>query len=582
MPGFIEFDPRKGNPAKIDYSLPLPGQITGKRIVQLDLALDRATDFLPTAINVGQSYAEAAGITKNGGNVTVDPEKAKNFLRAKLLEMGHNSVLVEESLSVLPQLLRGDTESESVKNVFRKRNLGATTDELGREVIDPGDFIVPPKPFPRPPVGPDIGLPIDYVEKFANKAINGEVPVPTTDPAGNGTTDEPPANETAEPNLFLIEVYGISSFLGDYGIGKTVRTFTLLPGESTTIKLKTWQSTKESIKESSSIIDSHEQSAKERFSKKVQDETTDKQTSEKSKKWAVEAKAKASWGWGSASVKANAEGEYHSGREQFAKAATESVGEHSKEASSKRELSITSSVETETELGEETTVERVINNVNMRRVLNFVFRELNQKYITKLHLLDIHIAYTNGFENTWREVPISGLRTLLSEVLIPAKIDETAQQILKVAGTVFDEAYEPVRVLEKISYDPVSDVVQKADASIDAAGQYAPPTDTTYYRFKRGPLKQDGMENQVNGVLLSNQEIVMRTDSVIAEALLGESDALDNYSMEIQEAAAKKETIANERALLLHDTLLEIADPEKRAELAAALFSEPKTTENQS
>ncbi len=578
MPSSIDFSGRVGEAAKINYSVPLPGQHTGKRIMQLDLGLE-ATDFLESARAVGQTYAKAAGITKSSsGTIEVDPKIATSFLRRRLLKMGHDSRSVEGALAILPDLLTSG--SRGVRRRSRINRPGDGTD--ADAALPSGEIVI---------VDPVLGDPVDYVLTFAENAIAGVVMVPTIDAAGAGIIEEVPEESEgtieSEPNpqLFLIEVYGISSFLGDYGMGRTVRTFTLLPGESTTIRLKTWQSTKKSIETSSSIIDSHEQSAQDRFASKIQKETTDKQTESKAKKWKVEAEAKASWGWGSAGIKASEEGEFHSGREQFARSASESVGEHAREASSKRELSVTSSTEAQVEEGEETSVERVINNVNMRRVLNFVFRELNQTYITKLHLKGIYVGFTNEREDAWRQVPISGLRGLLAEVLVPDKIDETAQRILKVAGTVFSTNHIPVRVLEKVTYNPIDDTSSIDPVTLDAHGEYAPPTATEtatqYYRFKQGPLAQEGDTHPVDGVLLSEQTIVMRTDSVIVEALLGQADALDNYSMEIQEAAARKETLANRREELLLSTLEAITDPEARAKAAAALYNVSHNSEDE-
>ena len=563
MPSSIDFDAQSGVSAKINYSIPLPGQIAGKRMIQLDLDLN-PEDFHESVLTSGQTYAAAAGITKSSSGISVDDKTATKFLRKQLLKMGHDSQSVERALAALPDMLAGSSSAASRR--FRDASSGTELDPGSRLPAD--DTVI---------VDPVLGDPRELVKRFADNAIAGVVVVPTVDAAGSGIIEEvPEESEDSEPNpqLFLIEVYGISSFLGDYGMGRTVRTFTLLPGESTTIRLKTWQSTKESIKQSSSIIDSHEQSAQDRFTNKVQKETTDKQTEAKSEKWALEAEAKASWGWGSASVKGSAEGEYHSGREQFARSASEAVAEHAQEASSKRELSVTSSSETETEIGEETSIERIINNVNMRRVLNFVFRELNQTYITKLHLKGIYVGFTNERKDTWRQVPVSGLHGLLEEVLAPdqAKIDEIAQRILKVAGTVFNASDIPVRVLETVTYNPMDDTILIDPVTLDVNGQYPPPTETQYYRFKQGPLAQEEDSSPVDGVLLSEQTIVMRTDSVIVEALLGQADALDNYSMEIQEAAARKETIANERDELLIATLQAITDPEARANAAAALF----------
>ena len=559
MPVSIDFDDANGTPSTINYSVPLPGQNTGKRFVQLDLGLDTDDSYLESARTSGQTFAEQAGISRSGTTVNVDNTIAANFLRDRLINIGHEPKNVERAVAALPRMLE----------------LGNAGNGFSNEQVDPdgGEIII---------VDPILGDPHALVANFANKAIEGKVAVPGVGAGGGGTTTEVEEDENPDPQLFLIETYGVSSFLGDYGMGRTVRTFTLLPSESTTIRLKTWQSTKESRKQSSSIIDSHEQSAKERFATKVQDETTDKKTKSKSKKWAVEAEAKASWGWGSASVKASAEGESHSAREQFARSASESVGEHSRDASSKREMSVTSSTETDIETGEETSIERVINNVNMRRVLNFVFRELNQTYITKLHLKNVHVAFTNGRADTWRQVPLSGLRGLLNEVLDPngtdaegnnININEIAQRILKIAGTVMNADDTPVRILESVSYDPQNDTVLVEPVALDATGNYPAPAENFYYRVKRGPLEQAAQENQVDGVLLSEQSIVMRTDSVIVEALLGQADALDNYAMEIQEAAARKETIANDREELLLSTISAIADPETRAKAAAVLYT---------
>ncbi|MGH3448659.1 MAG: hypothetical protein ACRDP4_13655, partial [Nocardioidaceae bacterium] len=434
-----------GHAPTIDYSVPLPSQNSGNRIVRLDLDLDPQQDFLPSALAAGQTYAEAAGVSITGSNASVDPEKTIHFLRRRMLAIGFDAESVERSLTLVPDLLSSRRESA---RLFRRTDTEVSPAEPGSgEVID---GVV---------VDPILGNPLDLVKQFTAAAQQGTVLVPTVDGSGKGVVTEAPETPDPAPALFLVEKYDVSSFLGDYGMGRTIRTFTLLPGESTTIRLKTWQSSKESIKQSSSIIDSSEQSAKERFANKMQDETTDKRTRSDSQSWAVEAEASASWGFGSASVKASAEGEYHSGREQFARSATEAVSEHARDSSSKRQLSVTSSAETETETGEETSIERAISNVNMRRVLNFVFRELNQTYTTKLHLTNIWVAFTNGRENTWRQVPVAGLRGLLTEFLRPEKVDETAQRILKVAGLVFDADDVPVRVLEVVLYDASTDTV---------------------------------------------------------------------------------------------------------------------------
>ena len=45
--------------------------------------------------------------------------------------------------------------------------------------------------------------------------------------------------------IMFTETYLLPSFYDDYGVGKTVKTFTLLPNEKTKIGIKTWKTTKQ-------------------------------------------------------------------------------------------------------------------------------------------------------------------------------------------------------------------------------------------------------------------------------------------------------------------------------------------------
>lgn len=540
MAGSIQFDTSTPDIARVNYSVPLPGSHQGKRLVRLDLDLVK-DDWEDSVFSDGTTPATAAGIEQDtAGNITIDPDVAATFLRKKLTRLGYPATSIGTALEALPEIIEGT------------------------EPAPPG--LAPDTPLPPPPSPLD-----DLVRRFVSAANEGQVLSPVPGPGGVDTTESVPVDAKPEPQLFLIEKVAISSFLGDYGMGKVVKTFTLLPGESTTIRIKTWRSTKQSRKDSSSIIDSQEQEAKERFETTVQSETTDKTTKAQEEKWSVEAEASATWGWGSASVKGSASGAYQSGREQFAKQVSSAVGEDARSASSKRELSVTSESEVSLEEGAEEVIERTISNVNVRRVLSFVFRELNQEYMTYLHLTDILVAYSNGMDGVWRQVPLSGLRGLLAEVLKDqnGKREEIAREILKFASVAFDANDEPVQTLELITYEKTDDSFTVGPVPKDPVGMPEPPTEGQFYRFKRGQLGQD----LVDGVLLSSQKIVMRTDSVIVEALLGEADALDAFAMEIQAAAATEKTLQNQREVLIQETLAAIQDPEARAELAAKLFN---------
>ncbi len=585
MTGSIAFNGGATKVAKINYQLPMPGSHHGRRLVRLDLGI-KGSEWSDDAKAFGEQPGEAAGIGPSGQGYTIDVARAREYLRGKLTAVGFRADDVDLALTRLPGVITGDAEPPRRRQrrdlqlraaAVSRATLMATTAAVGAvDSISTAEPAPAPAPAPAPPPTASDRLD-EIVDVFVANANRGLVTSILLDSTGETVLQTSPVTVVEEPTLFLVEKVAISSFLGDYGMGRTVRTFTLLPGETTSIRIKTWQSTEESRKQASSIIDSHEQEAQTRFQSEVQSETTDKQTRSSEEKWSVEAEASASWGWGSAKVSGSASGDYQSGREQFAKQASSAVGEHAAKASSKRQLSVTSESESKSTTGEESVIERTIENVNVRRVLNFVFRELNQEYSTVLHLTDIQVAFTNRRTNSWRIVPISGLRGLLETLLkaAPKRRGEIASLILKLAGTVIDDQSASVRTLDALHYDVVNDVMTVGPVTMDVQGMPAPPTESDYYRFKPGPL---GSQTEVDGVRMSQQTIVMRTDSVLVEALLGESDALDEFAMEVQQAAATAQTLANQRETLLQSTLNAIADPAERAKAAAALYGPVKET----
>jgi hypothetical protein len=524
-----------GLAAVISGDVPLPGAVTGRRIVRLDLGL-AAAQFTSTARTAGKPWGQDVGVSTGRGRVTIDNGKLSaalsNAARAPLQTMRAQPAVVARGLSTM---------------------LAAPAPQAAPATID--DAVIGLSETIKA-----TGLLTVARRNWANMLV----PI-TIDPAA-----------AARPELMLIEVFGVSSFMGNYGVGRTVRTFSLLPGEETKISLKTWRSSEESVKEASSIVDSQTEAASERFGDKVQDETSVKSTESSKEHWYVEAEASASWGFGSASVKGGGGGEYQSGREEFAKRASEATSEHAREASSKRDTSVSSSTEKTTKSGDESLTERVIRNVNMRRVLNFVFRELNQEYRTYLHLKDIRIAFTNGRQGSYDEAPLSGLRQFLDKYVAAAQVEAAAQAILRVAATVFDHEDNPVRTIERVTMNADGASWTKTAAAPVNGTFPVPPSDGSwFYRFRRGPLEQEGDMHPVAGIVMKESRIVMRTDSVIIEALLGQADALDAYAMVAQEAASDAKVLANVREELAHNALNAIADPAARAAAFAAMFNAP-------
>lgn len=103
----------------------------------------------------------------------------------------------------------------------------------------------------------------------------------------------------------------------------------------------------------------------------------------------------------------------------------------------------------------------------------------------------------------------------------------------------------------------------------------------SYLRLKKivstykGDTDDEGIEIKVPGIILSANKYTMRTDGVIVEALLGQAEALDNYSKGLQEEAVEAKQIANRLAVaqLEREKLAQKIVKEKDTE-AAEIFSQ--------
>ena len=63
------------------------------------------------------------------------------------------------------------------------------------------------------------------------------------------------------PKITIALRLKMCSYLGDYGAGKTIKTFSLLPGERTTITIRNWERTEETKNQASSVLDSLSESS---------------------------------------------------------------------------------------------------------------------------------------------------------------------------------------------------------------------------------------------------------------------------------------------------------------------------------
>lgn len=382
------------------------------------------------------------------------------------------------------------------------------------------------------------------------------------------------------PYFAVMEQYTTCSYLGDYGAGRTIKTFSLLPGEKTTISVRTYKDITSTKSQSENVLDSFSESSTNELEKLMEEETNksngstvgSSSTSSQTRSGNVGGNAGVSL-FGIVSF--GASGGYESGsstsstvsvsstRASNVRTVNSALDKHISSSNSNRQIDInTTTSQTSTE-GEETTTVRELQNINKSRTLNFVFRQLLQQYVTITYLSNIKIAFCNGYEESLRVVDVEELDKLLEDTVQPEHIEEVRNTILKPYCTVFNYKDQPVQFIEKITYN-LGECL-----GLDE--------EETFWRIRKDledtyQHAGGGLEIKVNGPILKVKTHTLRTSSVVTDAFLGQGEALDCYNMKLQDADAIKSQLGNLSTLQQMEAIQAIEDPAQRAELYKRVF----------
>jgi len=114
------------------------------------------------------------------------------------------------------------------------------------------------------------------------------------------------------------------------------------------------------------------------------------------------------------------------------------------------------------------------------------------------------------------------------------------------------------------------EVVEKIDYDNEDASYYTKKTDLedTYSTVSQ--------TFTVKGVIQNVEKYTLRTDSLIADCVLGQGAALDCFSAKTQNADSDKAILENEKVRIALEILENITDPIAKAEAFAKMFNPAK------
>jgi hypothetical protein len=527
-----------GRTAQLNYDVALPGAHSWGRIVPLEL--DPAT-FVDLASQQGTSLT-ALGIVSNDGEdqgkATIDSGRLASFYRETIPTTSRPSLrlVAEVGGDVAPLLAQRGEDG------IRAEGLATESVEQGllarrATVNEPDDVVIQRQRIDS------------YIDALAVKhggatlgQLGGKLLIPAP---GLGHSIHPvPVNPVAppQPRIALVETWELRSYLGDYGLGRTIQTFSLLPGERTTITFSTWRTEAATRDDSSSIFDSSDTAAQSRFSNSLADSSGS--ASQDQGGWSTSVSTSASAGAsffglvsGSASISAGFAANHQEASQRYSNTVSQAASEHASQVNNSRRQSVESSSSSSTESGSATTTVREISNTNLRRVLNFVFRELNQTYETYVVLRDIRIAFYNGQPGSVEIVPLPDLGTLLRKYVDTNSQTKVAKQVLGLCAQRFDANADLVTLLD-VGTNPTGVTYTwkpaklGSDGTIDFNGD--PLSSDVRWRIRPGALSKPVAGRTIDGIVMTKSSVVLRTDNIVVEALLGQADALDPYASALQ------------------------------------------------
>ncbi len=364
------------------------------------------------------------------------------------------------------------------------------------------------------------------------------------------------------------------SYLGDYGAGMTVKTFSLLPGERTTITIKTYEHNEEIKNEATNVLDSLTESSANELQEmlsvekntnydlgfNIEDELsfeTDASISIPLDAVEIGAKSKMS---------NTLTTSFNSSFARAIKKLTSSVSKQVSKSDSLRKIEVNTETSYISKNENEQEIVRELQNINKSRTLNFVFRQLNQEYFTITYLDDISFIFTDGFVEHKTVSKLEGIDGFLEKFIVTEKIDEIKGNIIKRLCSLFD-----YRGTKQSFIESVEDVLS---CDIKCPNLPSMENEVECYLRKKQDLFQEYNGVKVNGIILDVTHRVIRTSAVIVDALLGQGEALDCYNQSLQNEAIRQAKLENDKLEQSIEVINALGSADKKAEYYKKVFGD--------
>lgn len=376
-----------------------------------------------------------------------------------------------------------------------------------------------------------------------------------------------------KPKITIALRLKMCSYLGDYGAGKTLQTFSLLPGERTTITIRNWERTEETKSQASSVLDSLSESSANELQTIINQESNTTSSVGTSTTSEATLEAGINLTIPVIDVGVNAGGSttnsttFSSALSTGVSNLVNSTTTQTSKADSLRQTEINTESSSTNITENEQLIVRELENINKSRVLNFVFRQLLQEYFTITYLYDVNFIYTDGYPENKKVTNLAGLPSFLESLISdPDKKDEVFGMILNRLCGIVDYNGTKQAFIECVE--------EELNCDLDCSCIPPITPETTCYLRKKADLQMTYKGKKVPGIILDTTHRIVRTPALVVDALLGQGEALDCYNQVLQNEAVREATLDNNATQQQIDIINGIADPIERANKYKKVFGD--------
>jgi len=342
-----------------------------------------------------------------------------------------------------------------------------------------------------------------------------------------------------------------------------VKTHSLFPGEKAVITIETFS--KETIKEdmTSSVLDSVNRQSETSLTEEINAEDRYNKVIKRTSSFSVGTKATGNWGWGSANLST----ENDHAAENISKSAVTNINKALKrqtaQVSNKRTVKVETNNSYYAEESSKQSIVRTIENINVSRPLNFVFRQLCQLYFTLTTIKDLRIVFRlspaeiEGVVASLQELPEMLQAILEDNAAGKKKVQQIYDKVVQVAKDMAEQKDEDGSKAKFVVESNIESLIVEKRFRIneDLINFYRWESDPESTNHAPATAAKMAMDLSMfpaktilpyEGVLLREELNILKTDGVVVECFLSHcSEGLDEYSAHLQAETNKRRCLEN-------------------------------------